>query len=123
MVARARWRALLTEATLVSSSSAASVACHFRTSHRMSAERCLAGRCWSAATKANRIDSRPAAISAGSPSRSITRPSAMGWTKVFSGWAGPSTASACSLDGPRSIGRARRWGLRIMSTQTLLAMR
>ena len=44
-VARARCSALLTEATLVSSSSAASLACHFSTSQRMSAARCFGGRC------------------------------------------------------------------------------
>ena len=64
-VARARCSALLTEATLVSSSSAASLACHFRTSHRMSAARCFGGRCCSAATKASRSVSRCSASSSG----------------------------------------------------------
>ena len=66
--------------------------------------------------------SRAAATSAGSPSVSITRPSAIGSTKVFSAW-GRSTAVATVDDGPRSIGRARRCGVRCMSTHTLLAIR
>jgi hypothetical protein len=122
-VARARWWALLTAATLVSSSSATSEACQRRTSHRMSTDRWRAGRCWSAATKARRTDSRSALTWAGSPLRSMIRWSAMGWTNSCSGRPAPRTTSATGVDGPMSIGRARRWGLRIMSMQTLLAMR
>ena len=84
---------------VVSSSSATSVAGHRSTSQRMSTARWRAGRCWSAATKASRIDSRAAATSAGSPSRSITRSSAIGCTKVFS-VCGASTAVATVDDGP-----------------------
>ncbi len=121
-VARARCSALFTEATLVSRSSATSVACHLSTSQRMSTARCRAGRCCRAATKASRIDSRAAATSAGSPSVLMTRLSAIGCTKVFSA-RGRSWAVATADDGPRSIGRARRWGARCMSMHTLLAMR
>ena len=67
-VARARWSALLTEATLVSSSSATSVACQRSTSQRISTARWRGGRCCSAATNASRIVSRATATSAGSPS-------------------------------------------------------
>ena len=67
-VARARWRALLTDATLVSSSSATSAAGQRRTSRRISTARCLGGRCCKAATNASRIVSRSSATSAGSPS-------------------------------------------------------
>ena len=121
-MARARWSALFTDATMVSSSSATSVACHRSTSQRISTARWRAGRCCRAATKARRIDSRAAATSAGSPSRSITRSSAIGCTNVVSAW-GASTAVATVDDGPRSIGRARRCGARCMSMHTLLAIR
>ncbi len=70
-VARARCSALLTDGTLVSSSSATSVAFQRSTSHRISTARWRGGRCWSAATKASRIVSRAAATSAGSPSPPI----------------------------------------------------
>ena len=69
IVARARCRALLTEATVVSSSSATSVACQRSTSQRISTARWRGGRCCSAATKASRIVSRSTAISAGSRRR------------------------------------------------------
>ena len=54
-MARARWRALLTDATVVSRSSATSVACQRRTSRRISTARWRAGRCWRAVTKARRM--------------------------------------------------------------------
>ena len=57
-VARARCSALLTEATVVSSSSATSLAFQRSTSRRISTARCRGGRCCSAATNASRIDSR-----------------------------------------------------------------
>ena len=113
----------MTEATLVSSSSATSVACQRSTSHRMSTARCRGGSFWRAATKASRIDSRAALTAAGSPRRSITFSSATGWTKACSGRVSTALASATGVDGPISIGRARRCGLRTMSTHTLLAMR
>ncbi len=72
-VARARWSALFTDATLVSSSSATSAAFHRSTSHRISTARWRGGRCWSAATKASRIVSRDSATSAGSPSGAMAR--------------------------------------------------
>ena len=122
-MARARWSALLTDATLVSSSSATSVACQRSTSHRISTDRWREGRCCSAATNARRIDSRAAATSAGSPSVAITRESRMGCTNRCSGLCGPSTTSAVAVEGPSSMGRARRCGLRTMSMHTLLAMR
>ncbi len=83
-VARARCSALLTEATLVSSSSATSVAFQRSTSHRISTARWRGGRCCRAATNARRIVSRPTATSAGSPS-GATRPSGIGWIHVVSG--------------------------------------
>ena len=67
-VARARWSALLTDATLVSRSSATSVAFQRSTSQRISTARWRGGRCCSAATNARRIVSRATATSAGSPS-------------------------------------------------------
>jgi len=73
--------------------------------------------------KARRIDSLASATFAGSPSSARTRLSAMGWTNTFSRDGSPRTTLAVDVDGPRSIGRARRWGLRSMSMQTLLAMR
>src|SRR6266542_2595603 len=77
-VARARWSALFTDATLVSSSSATSDAFHRSTSHRISTARWRAGRCWSAATNARRIVSRATATSAGSPSAGTTSVSGTG---------------------------------------------
>jgi hypothetical protein len=122
-VERLRCSALFTDATDVSSSSATSDACQRRTSQRISTARWRAGRCCRAATNARRIDSRAAATSAGSPSRVMTRSSAIGCTKACSARWSPSTTSAVGVDGPISIGRARRWGLRTMSMHTLLAMR
>ena len=95
-VARARWRALFTDATVVSSSSATSVACQRRTSRRMSTARWRAGRCWRAVTKARRIVSRgrgharPGRRRRGAPGRR--------------GWAAPRRSPA----GWRP-GRRRRW--------------
>src|SRR5215213_9806402 len=83
-VARARCSALLTDATLVSSSSATSDAFQRRTSQRIRTARCRGGRCWSAATNARRIVSRATATSAGSPS-GTTRPSGIGSIHVTSG--------------------------------------
>ena len=53
----------------------------------------------------------------------MTFSSATGWTKACSGRVDTALASLTGVDGPRSIGRARRCGLRTMSTHTLLAMR
>ena len=97
-VARARCRALLTDATVVSSSSATSVACQRRTSRRMSTARCRAGRCWRAVTNARRIDSLASATSAGSPSSGTTRASGIG---VDPGVLGPGRAV-------ERVGHARR---------------
>ncbi len=47
----------------------------------------------------------------------------MGCTNRCSGLCGPSTTSAVAVEGPSSMGRARRCGLRTMSMHTLLAMR
>ena len=77
-VARARCSALLTDATLVSSSSATSSARQRSTSRRMRTARWRGGRCWSAATNASRIDSRATATSAGSPAVGTTRASGIG---------------------------------------------
>ena len=124
-VARARCSALLTDATVVSSSSATSAACQRSTSRRISTARCRAGRCCRAATNASRIDSRvagharPGRRPAGAPRASgdRLRPSAS------SGSAAPSDAPRRSTPGPRSIGRARRCRPRSMSRQTLVAIR
>ena len=122
IVARARWRALLTEATLVSSSSATSSAFQRSTSRRISTARCRGGRCCSAATNASRTVSREAARSAGSPSAGSTRPSGIGRIQVASGSV-PLIGAAALCAGPRSIGRARRSRPFSMSRQTFVAMR
>ena len=98
-VARARCSALLTDATLVSSSSATSSAFHRRTSRRISTARCRGGRCWRAATKARRIDSRSTVTSAGSRPVDSTRPSGIGSTHVAS-------AQRWSQRGRGGLGRA-----------------
>ena len=85
MVARARCSELLTAATLVPSSSAASAACQRSTSQRIRLARCRAGRCCRAATKASRMLSRTSATSAGSASGGSTRSSAIGDTQLPSG--------------------------------------
>ncbi len=122
IVARARCSALLTDATLVPSSSATSLACHRRTSRRMRTARCFGGRSCSAATNASLIVSFAAASSAGSPSVGMTRESWIGRTQVCSTSGGPSVVAAVD-EGPRSIGRARRCEPLSMSRQTLWAMR
>ena len=112
-VARARWSALFTEATLVSSSSATSLACQRSTSQRIRHARCRGGRCCSAATKASRIVSRETASSAGS---------GVGCSHVTS----PGTCRFSTIGspaGPRSIGRARRSRPFSMSRQTFVAIR
>jgi hypothetical protein len=121
-VARARCSALLTDATVVPSSSATSLACQCSTSRRISTARCLGGRCWSVATNARRIVSRAAASSAGSPSVGSTRASGTGISQVASGSGVPSGASAVCGEA-MSIGSARRCGPCSMSRQTLVAMR
>ena len=112
-VARARCSALLTEATLVSSSSATSLAFQRRTSQRISTARWRGGRCCSAATNASRIVSRATASSAGS---------GMGWIHVTSGSVFRFSMIG-SRAGPRSIGVARRSRPVSMSRQTFVAIR
>ena len=114
-VARARWSALLTDATLVSSSSATSLERQRSTSHRISTARWRAGRCWSAATNASRIVSRETAASSGSVV-------GIGWIQVTSGSVFR-PASIGSRAGPRSMGRARRSRPFSMSMQTFVAIR
>ena len=63
---RARCSALLTDATVDPSSSATSSAFNRRTSRRIRTARWRGGRCWRAAMKASRIDSRATVCSAGS---------------------------------------------------------
>ena len=65
--------ALFTEATEVSSRSATSAAGQRSTSHKISAARCLGGRCWSAEMNARRTVARPSATSAGSAKDPRTR--------------------------------------------------
>ena len=84
-VARARCSALLTDATLVSSSSATSVAFQRSTSRRISTARCRGGRCCSAATNARRIVSRATATLGRIVASGTTRPSGIGWIQVTSG--------------------------------------
>ena len=119
---RARCRALFTDTTLVSSSSATSVAFQRSTSRRISTARWRAGRCCSAATNASRMVSRDATSSAGSLAVGITRLSGIGSSQVASGsmpGIGPEGLAA-SL---RSIGRARRLRPFSMSRHTLVAIR
>ena len=108
-VARARCSALLTDATVVSSSSATSSAFQRRTSRRMSTARWRGGRCWSAATNASRIDSRATATSAGSPPVGTTRSSGIGSIQVASASGGAERRVGARRRADRSIGRARRW--------------
>ena len=96
-VARARCSALLTDATLVSSSSATSAAFQRRTSQRIRTARWRGGRCCSAATNARRIVSRAAATSAGSPSDGTASSSGIGSIHVTSG----------SVAAERAVGIAR----------------
>jgi hypothetical protein len=67
--ARARWSALFTEATLVSSSTAVSFAGHPSTSRRISTARGRGDRCWIATMNASSIVSR-ATTSTSAPSAS-----------------------------------------------------
>ena len=120
-VARARWSALFTDATLVSSSSATSAAFQLSTSQRMRTARWRGGRYWSAATNARRIVSRETATSAGSPS-GVTSPSGTGSIHVTSGSESRFSITG-SRAGPRSIGRARRSLPFSMSRQTFVAIR
>ena len=121
-VARARCRALLTDATVVSSRSATSLACQRSTSPRISTARWRGGRCWSAATKASRIDSRPRP-----PRRGRRRPAGPGGGHGLD-------PEGLGQDAGRAGRRPRRTGPgpsagpgagrpRSMSRQTLVAMR
>ena len=104
-VARARWSALFTEATLVSSSSATSAAFQRSTSHRISTARWRGGRCWSAATNASRIVSRATATSAGSPSGTT---SAVG--NRLDPRRPPAACSGCDASGSRAGPEVHRAG-------------
>ena len=103
-VARARWSALLTDATEVSSSSATSEASQRRTSRRMSTARWRAGSCCRAATKARRMDSFSTASSAGSRSGAISV-SGMGSIHILSERAFRFFSNG-STAGPRSMARS-----------------
>ena len=89
-----------------------SLACHRRTSQRMSTARWRGGRCWSAATNARRIVSRATATSAGSPSSWTTSASGTGSIHVTSG-------SVCRFDVDR-LPRAGRgpWAARAARAPT-----
>ena len=121
-VALARCSALLTDATLVSRSSATSAAFQRSTSQRIRTARWRGGRCCSAATNASRIVSRVCATSAGSASSWSVSSSGTGSIHVTSGSVFRLSATG-SWAGPRSIGRARRTRLLSMSMQTFVAMR
>ena len=121
-MARARWSALLTEATELPSSSATSLADQLSTSRRISTARCRGASRWSAAMNASRIDSRATAVSAGSPADASTRSSGTGPIQVASG--SPVPTGVSTLDGEaRSIGRARRRLPLSRSRQTFVAIR
>jgi hypothetical protein len=68
IVDRARWSALFTEATLVSSRPAVSLADHPSASRRIKMARCLGGRYWMAARYASSIVSRATTTASGSAS-------------------------------------------------------
>ena len=122
-MARARCSALLTDATVVPSSSAVSAALHCRTSRKMSTARWRAGRCCSAATNASRIVSLATARSAGSPSIGTTIASGTGCSQVSSPMGSPSDDGSGVLAEPKSIGRARLPRLSSIVRHTLVAMR
>jgi hypothetical protein len=112
MVARARCKALLAAATLVSSMAAASEAGRSRTSRRISAARCRGGSTCIAARKASSIVSRSTATASGSsPAGAISssRRSGYGWSQGTSANEPP-------------VG-ARRDLTLIRSRQTLVAIR
>ena len=122
-VARARCSALLTEATVVSSSSATSAACQRSTSHRISTERWRAGQVLEGGDEgqADRLPSggHVGRVAVGGDDPLVgdgLHPRVLGLRVAEHG-------VGDVVDGPISMGRARRWGLRCMSTQTLLAMR
>ena len=122
MVARARCRALFTETTVVSSSSATSEACQHSTSRKMSTARCRGGRFCRAEMKASRMVSCSTTRPAGSASAGTGPSPGNGSTQAESG----SVATGSVLDGTgvdRSMGMARRLRLRSMSRQTLVAIR
>jgi hypothetical protein len=111
----------LTDATLVSSSSAVSAALQRSTSRRISTERWRAGRCCSALTNASRSVSRSCASSAGSAASGSTRASGIGSSQTFSG--SVVTSASAGVPAPlRSIGRARRLRPSSMSRQTFVAI-
>ena len=68
MVARARWSALFTAATLVSSSAAHSAADQPSTSLEISTARCFGGRSWIVAMNASSIVSLATSSASGSSS-------------------------------------------------------
>ena len=103
----------MTDATLVSSSSATSLARQRSTSQRISTARWRGGRCWSAAMIASLVVSRSSVTAAGSGA---------GWIQVASGIVFR-FASIGSWAGPRSIGRARRSRPPSMSRQTFVVIR
>ena len=119
---RALLAALLTAATLVSSSSATSLAFQCSTSQRMSAARWRGGRCCSAATKASRMLWRMAVSSNGSASRGSARLSAIGSSQCVRSRVS-SVACSNGVAGPSSIGRMRREPSASASRQTFVAIR
>jgi hypothetical protein len=113
---------------VVSSSSATSAAGHRSTWRRISTARCRAGRYWSAATNARRIDSRATTASAGSASSPAPSTAAVGTGSIQvasgSGVAPDDPgAGGAQPDGPRSAGSARRFRASPAAKQTLVAMR
>ena len=87
------------------------VACQRSTSRRISTARWRGGRCWSAATKASRIDSRATATSAGSPSVGDDAVVGDGLDPGRSRERRRRAARRRCAAGLRSIGSARRWRL------------
>jgi hypothetical protein len=109
-VARARWRALLTAGTEVSSNSATSAALQPSTSRRTSTARCRAVSCCKATTKASATDSRCSATAAGSgpswgqvvqePVRAGLQPRHLGTLR-----SGRDAATPAGLEHPQAGGR------------------
>src|SRR5690606_18167857 len=126
-VARARWSALFTAGTVISSVSAVSAADQLSTWVSNKTARCFGGRYCSAATNASRMLSRRMVYSTGSTLSSAGRASAsgIGSTQYSPGcWLSDISLLTTTGSGVLSIGRTRRRSaLPSTSRQTLVAIR
>ena len=114
IVARARWRALLTATTDMSSSSAVSFADQSTTSRRIRTARWRGGNSWTAARNASSIVSRwTATVSGSSSGGAISSRSRSGYGPI------QGTSPIESSDRPAG----RRLARRIASRQTFVAIR